>query len=220
MVDASADGMLAHQLRDVLKMKKGEHIRLFNTEGKEALCIIDVISKKELLLRVERVEEKPLPAGRRHLFCAVLKKDNFELVVQKATEVGITDIHPIITERTVKQGLRFDRLERIAVEATEQSGRMRVPTVHDIEELDDAIKTADALNGNVLVLDMSAETIQSALSKKAETVSVFIGPEGGWSEKERSTSEKRNGWKVVSLGDGVYRAETAAIVAAYLLANS
>lgn len=219
-VKISEDHAVTHQLRDVLKMKKGETLALFNTKGQEAICTIDSISKKELILHIGRVEEKPfMPKTRVHLFCAVLKKDNFELVVQKATEVGVTDIHPIITARTIKQGLRFDRLERIATEATEQSGRMLVPTTHDIEELEDAIQIAEKMDGLHICLDMSADMIQSVLAKKSETVCLFIGPEGGWTDTERALFQKNN-WNIVSLGDGVYRAETAAIVAGYLVVNS
>lgn len=220
-IKISEDHAVAHQLRDVLKMKKGDQVALFNEKGEEAFCRIDIISKKELLLRIDRIEQKNSETERHtHLFCAVLKKDNFELVVQKATEVGVTDIHPIITDRTIKQGLRFDRLERIAIEATEQSGRMRVPTVHEIEALDDAVNIAEQMSGLHICLDMSAETIQSVLSKKSETVCVFIGPEGGWSDAERKLFQEKEGWKMVSLGDGVYRAETAAIIAGYLVANN
>lgn len=218
-IDLARHEELEHQLVSVLKIKKGDAVILFNGEGEEAVCVVTLATKKEVTLQVEEVKTKEVPTKRTHLFCAILKKDNFELVVQKATEVGVTDIHPIITERTIKQGLRFDRLERIAIEATEQSGRMLVPTVHEIVELEEVADIADALNGAVFVLDMSAETIHSALSESRGVASVFIGPEGGWSDTERKFFLGRSNWKSVSLGEGVYRAETAAIVAGYLIAN-
>lgn len=218
-IDLTRHEDLEHQLVSVLKIKKGDRIVLFNDQGEEAVCEVILATKKEVTLHIEDVQKRDLPTKRTHLFCAVLKKDNFELVVQKSTEVGVTDIHPIITERTVKQGLRYDRLERIAIEATEQSGRMLVPIVHEIEELEDAMTIAETLGGTVFFLDMLAPSMRLAAQETLGISSVFIGPEGGWSNSERKMFQEKANWNIVSLGDGVYRAETAAIVAGYLIAN-
>lgn len=214
---------LVHQLADVLKMKKGEQVALFNDRGQEAICTLEVAHKKELVVLVDSVQTVVIDTQNIcALFCAVLKKDNFELVVQKAAEVGVTDIYPVITDRTVKQGLRLDRLYAIATEATEQSHRMRVPAIHPIiDSAKEAMAVAEELGGLHLCLDMSHEQIHDVLAenKQHKVASVFVGPEGGWSDAERNMFLQEN-WRMVSLGDGVYRAETAAIVASYLVANN
>ena len=122
---------LSHQIRDVLKMEAGEVVDLMDGQGMEARAkIISTDGAVEVEIDSLRHNQSE-PTIKVILYCAVLKKENFELVVQKATEVGASEIVPIISERTIKTGLKRDRLQKIVNEAAEQSGRGVVPTIHE-----------------------------------------------------------------------------------------
>jgi 16S rRNA (uracil1498-N3)-methyltransferase len=147
------------------------------------------------------------------LYCAVLKKENFELVVQKATEIGVAKIVPVITERTVKLGINMERLHKIIVEACEQSGRGFLPEIVEPMKLEFALKGAESNDANLFF--HFSKTKISASDKISGQVGLFVGPEGGWSDEEVNLAKDHN-CKIVSFGDNVFRAETAAIIASYL----
>lgn len=143
------------------------------------------------------------------LFCSILKKENFEWVVQKATEIGVSVIVPVLTKRTVKTGLNFERLNKIAREATEQSGRGTVPKIRQVVDFTDAIKMRKDF-GQALILEQTS-TGEPEIDQVG-SVAILIGPEGGWEEDEISMALD-DGWGAWSLGRTTLRAETAAIVA-------
>jgi 16S rRNA (uracil1498-N3)-methyltransferase len=147
------------------------------------------------------------PARSVTLCCSILKRENFELVVQKATELGVSRIIPIIAERTVKTGLKMERLKAIAKEATEQSGRGVVPDISEPMSLTDAL----ALPGHKLFFHTGTQA-HPALS--SDPALLFIGPEGGWSDRDVAAAVSA-GCQVCSLGKRTLRGETAAIVACY-----
>ena len=149
------------------------------------------------------------------LYVSILKRENFELVVQKATEVGISKIVPMLCARTVKTGLRQDRLEKIAKEAAEQCGRVSIPEISGIQNFSDILKSAPK-NSFIFSLETKKQALGFKFPKEAN---LFIGPEGGWVGEE-VTAAKKAGFKELSLGPLVLRAETAAIVASYLAVNS
>src|ERR1051326_307748 len=112
---------LIHQIWNVLKLRPGEEIRLFNGHLQEYRArIVERNSQGILVLIESQVQNESEPQRTVKLFCAVLKKENFELVCQKATEVGVSEIIPIVTDRTVKLNLRSERLEKIIKESAEQ----------------------------------------------------------------------------------------------------
>jgi 16S rRNA (uracil1498-N3)-methyltransferase len=161
-----------------------------------------------------------LPKLKVNLYAAVTKKDTFEWIVQKATELGVTKIIPILAERSEKKALNIGRLEKIAVEASEQSGRGDVPEIMPIAKLDEMIGAVGATNQDS---DATAETIvfhtEGEIFSPAEfiddnggQINVLIGPEGGWSPDEIDTFHK-NKIAVRSLGKQILRAETAVVVA-------
>jgi 16S rRNA (uracil1498-N3)-methyltransferase len=196
-------------------LKVGEEIILFNGNGEEVLVNITEIGKGiveyKVLDRIETKEKKRYSI----LYCAVLKKENFELIVQKATEVGIDKIVPVITKRTVKLGLKMDRLQKIVEEASEQCGRSIIPMVSYPLEFHEAVQIAKENDANIFY-DMSGVTrdMGSVIEKK---VGIFVGPEGGWSEEELDFVKTIDSFKIISLGDSIMRAETAAIIASYLV---
>ncbi|MDP2630763.1 MAG: RsmE family RNA methyltransferase [Candidatus Uhrbacteria bacterium] len=207
------DSDLAKQMRSVLKLHTGERIILANGLGLEALCEVGGYGADSVSVNIlEQLTNKVEPSSYTILYCAILKRENFELVAQKATEVGAKEIIPVITKRTVKLNLRPDRLEKIIKEAAEQSGRAFIPKLYAPMTLEDAFDRAAKHSANFF-FDPSGAPLQKG--EFLEPVGVFIGPEGGWEEGEIELAREK-GCQIVSLGKLTFRAETAAVIASYL----
>jgi len=205
---------LVHQIKNVLKLKKGEQLALIDES--EKLFVIDSIGSQKIALSpIKELVTNNANAPKVILYCSIIKKDNFELVVQKATEIGVTKIVPLICDRTIKTNLNFARLEKIAMEASEQSGRPDKPQIAKTLSFEQAI--ADADNNDVnFFCDKSG--LPMTINKKTKSIGLFIGPEGGFTDAEiqKATSSKL---KLTSLCKNVLRAETAAICACYQAIN-
>lgn len=216
------DSGILHQLKDVLKIAVGEEIVIADGEGGEARAAVVSFSPgvgvASVIARQKNKNESSIPVA---VYCAVLKHDNFDLVVQKATEIGVQKIVPIITQRTVKRGVNEDRLQKIAKEAAEQSGRGVVPIVEEPVVFDKILEEVKAADGLKIFLDADGERLNSGeIGKIApEKVAIFVGPEGGWTPAERERAQTA-GCVVRSLGKLILRAETAAIVASYEAVNA
>lgn len=211
------------QIKDVLRMEKGDKIILSDGKGREAEVVINEITKNKISASVLELTNKQELNRKVTLFLAILKKENFELSVQKAVEVGVSNIVPIVTERTIKTGLNVDRLEKIILEASEQSGRSIVPTLSPIFNFKEALeigKNSDlpAQTGEKIIFHITEEDNIYAPDKTAKNISIFIGPEGGFTEKEIDLA-KDFGYSVASLGTFILRGETAAIIATYRAAE-
>jgi 16S rRNA (uracil1498-N3)-methyltransferase len=203
------------QIRAVLRLEIGKKIILSDGKGNEKEVVIISMSKNEILCEVEKTDLSRVTLDKNkhvNLYLAILKKENFELAVQKATECGVLKIIPIITERTIKTGINIERLEKIIIEASEQSGRNIVPTLSPILKFKDALN--DAKNSEEKVIFHFVEN-NYAPNKKATEASIFVGPEGGFTEKEIKLAKDAD-FAVSSLGPLTLRGETAAIVATYL----
>ncbi len=216
-------GEIAKQIRIVLKLKIGEKIELCNNQHFSAIAEICSIGKNFILVKIDTSAllrqgfAGQNTAKKVILFCAVLKKENFELVVQKTTECGVSKIIPVITSRTVKTGLNMERLKKIAREASEQSGRTDVPEIYEPIKFTDAIKLIKENNLNIF-FDASGEEFDSLYNFQLLTFNLFVGPEGGWTPEEIKIA-KENNFEIASLGNLTLRGETAAIIATYLVSN-
>ena len=211
-----ANGEIVHQIKDVLKLKKDERIMLGDGNGRKAEAEIVGLGKYEVEVFVIKVlEGENEPNNQVSLYCAILKRENLELAVQKAVEAGVYKIVPILTERTIKVKINRPRLKKIIKEAVEQSERSVMPLLREPLDLEEAINDCASNNLNIF-FDPGGKSV-SALPrmKKPSNVGIFIGPEGGWSEKELALA-KDKGLKIVSLGKTILRGETAAIIGAYL----
>lgn len=212
------DREFINQVRSVLKLKKGENIILSDGKSNEALVNIASISSNEVSLEVEKVFQNiSEPNKDVVLYCSILKKENFEWVVQKATEVGVKEIIPLISQRTIKLDFKQERLEKIIKEAVEQSGRGFIPQLHKLKTFEQAID--DSKNNDLnLFFDIQGDDIKNLNGVDSKRIGVFVGPEGGWDDQEIKLA-KENGFNAVSLGKLTLRGETAAIIASYLSAN-
>lgn len=210
------DPDLIHQIRDVLQLKPGERIQLCDGQMHEAMATIESWSDKSIELKVEQPTRNAAePARRITLYCAILKKENFEWACQKATEAGASRIVPVISERTVKLSLRADRLRVILKEAAEQAGRGIVPELGEIMDFEQALTDARACSVRWF-FEPSGAALPAA--PDADSITIFVGPEGGWSDRE-SSQAREAGLRAISLGPRVLRAETAAVIGTYLAAR-
>jgi 16S rRNA (uracil1498-N3)-methyltransferase len=199
---------LIHQWRNVFRMKPGEKVVLFNNSGFEFEAEITRLEKKEAELIIDEKREGAVrPRREATLFMSLIKKDNFEWVVEKATELGITKIVPILATRSEKKNINMDRLQKIAREASEQSGRTILPEIGEIVSFSDALQMA---KGTSFMFHLSGTPLVPEGSETNTPVSLFIGPEGGWTDEEIAEATQK-GVEVRKLGGGVLRAETAAI---------
>ncbi len=205
------DTELLNQWGKVFRLSAGDKVILFNGEGSDFEATFKILSKKEAVLVINReIENKNTSEIELHIFQSIIKKDNFELIVQKCTEIGVFAFHPVISERSEKKDLNTERLVKISKEASEQSFRTTVPKIFEPLQLEKALENFD---GELYVLDFDEESIKNIDANK---IGIIIGPEGGWSEKEREYFKTKN-IKSVSLGNPVLRAETAAIVGSALI---
>ncbi len=208
---------LLNQIKNVFRFSAGDKIIIADGKGVEGTCEIKGFSKGGVEITVLEIVRNMISQNEPALYCAILKKENFEFVVQKAIECGIGKIIPIITDRTVKLNLNFERLNKIAKEATEQSGRSDMAEIYPPMKFEEAVKTANS--GLNIFFDIKGEPIMEVLKKKPESIGAWIGPEGGWSGDEIDLAKKHN-FKIASLGKTTLRGETAAIVASYLISSS
>lgn len=145
------------------------------------------------------------------LFLSILKGENFDLVVQKVTELGINHIVPILSDRTIKKNVNLTRLHKIAVEASEQSGRKDVPQIYEPVSLKEAVDSFIIKDGEMVICHQHGDVwAKSAQSLKKYPLGFMVGPEGGWSEKEEKYFEKM-ALRKIKFSENVLRAETAAI---------
>jgi 16S rRNA (uracil1498-N3)-methyltransferase len=207
---------LLHQLKSVFRFTKGDECVLFDDNQYEYHVKLLSLQKDRgdfEIISKTLVDEK---INNVSLYMSVIKKDLFELVAQKVTEIGISKITPIQSERTIVKNLSEDRLEKIVVEATEQSGGISIPKIEKILKLEEAINSAIKSEEKIIVADVADRDSLERIKREENKVALFIGPEGGWGEEDQKTFSKFNVTKV-SLGQKVLRAETAAIVGVWEL---
>lgn len=208
------DRDLMHQWRSVFRYNVGSEVLLFDGRGGEYVYIIETIDNREAWVRLLEERGGVVPKNKITLFISLIKKDNLELVIEKATELGVSKIVPVLSERSEKKGFNLERAKRIVIEASEQCGRADVPEITSIKQLVDSIEEAE---GEVIIFDPTGTPPPSPLplirgGGTTPPVSLFIGPEGGWSPKELELF-KNGKVQVLCLGPLVLRAETAAIAA-------
>lgn len=205
------DPSTIHIIKNVLKLSIGEECIVFNDKGNDYLSSIVSVDKKLVTLKVlSTVEKKNIPKNITACI-SIIKHDNFELIVQKLTEIGIQTIVPIVSDRTVKQSIRIDRLQKISDEALEQSGGSSRVLIKEPQTLENALK--ERANLSQYCFEFTGEKLASTNEKEAV---FYIGPEGGWSNSDLQLF-KDYGAHFCSLGDKVLRAETATIIAGYKL---
>ncbi|MBM2818081.1 MAG: Ribosomal small subunit methyltransferase [Parcubacteria group bacterium] len=201
------DKDLIHQWQKVFRLKKGDRVIIFDGSGFDYISEFVSLDKNNSVLKiVEKKKNENVPKKEIHLFQSIIKKDKFEWALEKGTELGVSHFHPIISERSEKKDINFERARKIIKEASEQSGRSNLPHLNELANL------ADTLNNDFvsIIFDPTGVKFDRNDFEKEKILGIFIGPEGGWSDKEAEIF-KEKGVRILSLGGQILRAETAAI---------
>ncbi|MBX3000161.1 MAG: 16S rRNA (uracil(1498)-N(3))-methyltransferase [Caldilineaceae bacterium] len=216
---------LAHQLRTVLRLQPGEQILLLDGQGYAYLTEIRQLERGHAVGQIlDREFVAAEPRTHLTLYQCALKTDKFEWVLQKGTEIGVARFVPVISSRTIvrpaeKIRKKAARWQTIICEAAEQSGRGRLPALADPLLWDEAVK-ADAglrlLLWEGTLTSAAPAALADIFTDPNDDVSLLIGPEGGISQDEADLATA-TGWRTISLGPRILRAETAALVAAALV---
>jgi len=223
-------GEQARQIYRVLRLRPPEQIIVLDNRGWQYHVTLASVSNERVLGQVtarERAANEP--QARLTLYQSLLKKDNFEWILQKGTELGVAVFVPMVSQRSVVRQLavkenKWARWQRIVAEAAEQSGRGHLPLLRQPMAFDAAV--ADSQSNDLALIPWEEEQemallqrVQQALTSRDNgvlQVALFIGPEGGYAAEEIA-SAKANGVLPVTLGPRILRAETAAIAATALL---
>ncbi len=209
----------ANYLLNVLRLGDGDRILVFNGVNGEWEADIQAIGRKKcnLLIR-NQTRPQPVPCSLEYCF-APLKQARQDYMVQKAVEMGVGALQPVITQYTQVRSVNLKRLRANAIEAAEQCGVLSIPRISDPVPLGEMLKNLSP--GNLLVFcDEHAPTIEELADKKAnqhETVSLLIGPEGGFSPEERERIIALENTVRLGLGPRILRADTAAVAALALI---
>lgn len=211
---------LIHQLKNVFRYKLGQVVYAFNEKIGEIEVEICEIGKKYMSFKyIRNIKEAFVDKGqKRHisLYMSIIKNSNFDLIVEKAVELGVYQIIPVITERTVKSNLNITRVNKIIKEATEQSGRLDLMKIDETLDLFSAIKKAKEDSDLTYFGSVDQNDNPTQVRGVINSMAIFIGPEGGYSDEELLLFVD-NKISPLRLGNYVLRAETAAIVACGLM---
>ena len=204
------DKSQSHYLTKVMRIKENEVFSLFNKEGEWEAKILR-ISKSIVEFRTIKQLRQKKNIIELWLAFSPIKLNYQNFMIQKATELGVTKFSPIIFDRTVVRKVNKERLEKIVIEASEQSNRINVPSIESPQNLDNFLKKNPM---NIIFTDLNSKNYKVDKSKfKNKPVCIIIGPEGDFSEVEREKILSLKGVQPIKINDNILRSETAAISA-------
>ena len=206
-LNSTLDRSQSHYLSKVMRINIGENFSLFNQSG-EWEAKVDNINKGIVEFTIMKKLRSPNNEKEIWLAFAPIKLNYLNLMIQKATEIGITRFIPILTERTVVRKLNEKRINKIIIEASEQSNRLKVPSLDKLTKLDTFLKSNQ--NTNIIFGDLNTDNKKIDL-KNRDPLCVLIGPEGDFSIKERKNILKLKKIIPLKINDNILRSETAAI---------
>ncbi len=205
-------------LREVLRLRPGDEVCVFDGKGNEHLCVVQKIGAKKnaSILRILYKISPTSPESELDLTLAValLKGEKFDLVVQKAVELGITKLIPLSTKRGDSKIVRLERWQKISIEAAKQSGRAKLMKISELRDFEDFVEDSEGMR--ILFSERNGETFSAI--EKSKKITAVIGSEGGWETSEIELA-KSNYFQIITLGGRILRAETAAITIAAILQN-
>ncbi|WP_440922719.1 RsmE family RNA methyltransferase [Candidatus Pelagibacter sp.] len=198
----------SHYLSKVMRVKENEIFSLFNKEGEWEAKILGIFKNTVEFKIIKQLRQKEITKELWIAFSPI--KSNYQnFMLQKATELGVTKFLPIIFDRTVVRKINKDRIEKIVIEASEQSNRINVPTIESAQDLNSFLKKNSMdliftdLNSNIKKIDKSKFT--------DKPVCIIIGPEGDFSETEREKILSFKGVQPIKINENILRSETAVI---------
>lgn len=208
------DGPAAHYLLNVMRLKAGDPIRLFDNISGEWLAVVADVAKRSLTLRIESQMRAIEQVPDLWLCFAPVKKARLDWIIEKATELGVARLQPVITERTIVERVKRERLEAQIIEACEQCGRTALPTLAEPVKLPQLLKDWPA--DRTLLFADEAGGSPLATVDAPPPAAILTGPEGGFTTRERELLIGTASVRRIALGPRILRAETAAIAAVSL----
>jgi len=209
----------AHYLKNVMRLREGDNVFLFNSKDGEFKGEIISSDKKNTKVKlISKIENINKP-GNISLIFSLIKSSKLDYLIQKCTEVGVKSFFPIISEKSVAKNLNIQRIETIIKESCEQSNQLYVPAIHAVEKLEKKIKSLDK-NSIVFFADINSSNkkIEEVLkNNKNREFYLLVGPEGDFSLKERGLLKSMSNCIPFSLGQNILRSETAAVVGLTIL---
>ena len=208
----------SHYTKDVMRLKIGDSLSIFNSQG-EWSAIIESYEKEGTRIKIlKKVRNKD---NEKNIWLAfsLIKQNPLNFLIQKGTELGVQKFVPILSERTIVKKINIERIKKIIVESSEQSNRISVPEIKNLEPLKKFLSQFPK-NGYLIFCDINCNknNLKNILSKKIEgPICVLIGPEGDFSETERQLIIELNQTHSMSLANNILRAETAAITAVSII---
>lgn len=204
----------AHHLAHVLRYEEGDHVELFDGKGLVTSCSVQAVRKREVELHVLSARRDPLPSVSLTLATAVPKGDRFEWLVEKATELNVSRMIPLVTSRSVvdPREHKLDRIRQAVVTACKQSGRNHLMTVSSVMNWNSLIRD-EIPQYQTLVAHPTGARISEASLTSEKSLLVLVGPEGGFSDDEVKEAVA-TGATAVQLGQNILRIETAGIALA------
>ena len=204
------DKSQSHYISKVMRIKENEIFSLFNSSGEWEAKVLNITKS---IVEFEITNQIRQKENQKELWLAFspIKSNYFNFMIQKATELGITKFVPIIFERTVVRKLNKERLEKVIIEATEQSNRINIPTLEDATNLEDFLKSSEM---NLIFTDLNSDNKKVDLEKLTnKPVCIVVGPEGDFSENERGKILSFKDVQAIKINENILRSETAVISA-------
>ena len=206
---ASLDKSQSHYVSKVMRIKENEVFSLFNISGEWEVKILN-ISKSIVKFKVNKQLRQKENSKEIWLAFSPIKSSYINFMIQKATELGVTKFLPIIFDRTIVRKINKDRLEKIIIEAAEQSNRITVPIIEEPQKLENFLSN----NMDLIFTDLNTTNTKIDLKKlTTKPTCVIVGPEGDFSEKEREKILKFNDVQPIKINENILRSETAVISA-------
>ena len=202
----------AHYFKNVLRRQDGDPVRLFNGQNGEWQGELANLSKKsgQVDLKLQTREQPKKAAGTTALYFAPIKKARLDILIEKAVELGVDELHPVITDRTENRKLKIERIQNQIIEAAEQCERLDIPSLADPIKIN--ALTDDQEIYACIERDEQREKAPFIANILTPDMRFLIGPEGGFTPEEIDQLARKSNLTFISLGDRIYRAETASFV--------
>ena len=205
------DAAQANYLGNVMRLAVDSEVLLFDGRSGEWLARISEAAKKRMTLTVERQIREAESIPDVWLAFAPVKRAQTDWLVEKATELGVARLLPVMTQRTVAERVKIERLRTIVIEAAEQCGRTRLPEIAEPVSLKKLLAERDAARQLLFADETGGEDVAAAMAPGPALI--LIGPEGGFTDEERALVRSSEKAVAISLGPRILRAETAALAA-------
>ena len=205
-----------HYVVNVMRLKRGSNINFFNSEGEWKSEIIFLDKDRVEVKIIEKIKQ-PKGLSNIELAICLVKKNPMETILQKATELGVSKITPIISERTEVKELNYDRANKIVIEATEQSNQLSPPKIFEVTKLKDFLDNLDGTSKLLFADVNSTNNLNAETLKQGNPISVLIGPEGDFSPSERDSILGNSNVTSFTISRNILRSDTAVISAISLV---